>query len=58
VSVNLPVHHKVQKFSSGLAYPGGPGKRAIKWLCVCVSTVPRDWLGSISKMTYFVSSET
>jgi len=29
VSVNLPLHHKVQKFSSGTAHPGGPGKRAV-----------------------------
>jgi len=35
-SVNLPLHHKVQKFSSGIpAHPGGPGKRAVKWLCGC-----------------------
>ena len=31
-SVNLPLHHKVQKFSSGAGYPGGPGKRAVKRL--------------------------
>jgi len=31
-SVNLPLHHKVQKFSSGVAHLGGPGKRAVKWL--------------------------
>jgi len=37
-SVNLHLHHKVQKFSSLLApaHLGGPRKRAIKWLwCVC-----------------------
>ena len=28
-SVNLPLHRKVQKFSSGT----GPGKRAVKRLC-------------------------
>jgi len=28
-SVNLPLHHKVQKFS---AHPGGPGKRVVKRL--------------------------
>jgi len=28
-SVNLPLHHTVQKFSSGTGYPGGPGKRAV-----------------------------
>jgi len=32
-SVNLPLHHKVHRFSSGKAHPGGPGKRAVKWLC-------------------------
>jgi len=31
-SVNLPLHHKVQKFSSGTGSPGGPGKRAVKRL--------------------------
>jgi len=35
VSVNLPLHHKVQKFSSGTGSPGGPGKRAVKWLWSC-----------------------
>jgi len=31
-SVNLPLHHEVQTFSSGTCSPGGPGKRAVKWL--------------------------
>jgi len=31
-SVNLPVHHKVQKSLLAPAHPGGPGKRAVKWL--------------------------
>jgi len=31
-SVNLPLHHKVQKFSSGTGSPCGPRKRAVKWL--------------------------
>jgi len=35
-SVNLSLHHKVQKFYSGPAHPGGPGKRAVKRLCVFV----------------------
>jgi len=35
-SANLPLDHKVQKFSSGTGSPGGPEKRAEKWLCVCV----------------------
>jgi len=35
-SVNLPLHHKVQKFSSAPTHPGGPGKRAVNgcvWWC-------------------------
>jgi len=38
-SVNLPLHHKVEKFSSGTAHPGGPGKRAVKrlWCGGCSS---------------------
>jgi len=31
-SVNLPLHHKVQKFSCGTGSPGWSRKRAIKWL--------------------------
>ena len=31
-SVNLPLHHKVQKFSSGTGSPGWSVKRAIKRL--------------------------
>jgi len=31
-TVNLPLHHKVQKFSSGTGSTGGPGKRAVKRL--------------------------
>jgi len=34
-SVNLPLHHKVQKFSSGTGLPDGHGKRAIKRLWWC-----------------------
>jgi len=35
-----PYHHKVQKklFFLAPAHPDGPGKRAVKWLCVFVST--------------------
>jgi len=33
--VNLPLHHKVQKFSSGAGSPGWSRKRAVEWLwCV------------------------
>ena len=31
-TVNLPLHHKVQKFSNGTGSPSGPGKRAVKQL--------------------------
>jgi len=31
-SVNLPLHHKVQSSLLAPAHPGGPGKRAVKWL--------------------------
>ena len=34
-SVNLPLHHKVQKFSSGTGSPGMSRKRAVNG-CVCV----------------------
>jgi len=33
-SVNLPLHHKVQKFSSGSGSPGGPGKKGRKMVVV------------------------
>jgi len=43
-SVNLPLHHKVQKFSSGTTcYPGGPGNRAIKRLWWCGVVLWRHW---------------
>ena len=35
-SVNLPLHHKVQKFSSGTGSPEGPRKRAVKRLSLCL----------------------
>ena len=35
-SVNLPLHHKVQKFSSVTGSPGWSQKKGRKWLCVCV----------------------
>jgi len=31
-SVNLPLHYKVQKFSSGTGSPRWSQKRAVKWL--------------------------
>jgi len=38
-SVNLPLHHKVQKFFSGTGSPGWSWKRAVRRLCVCVCGV-------------------
>jgi len=34
-SVNLPLHHKVQKFSSGTGSPGWSRKKVVKQLCWC-----------------------
>ena len=38
-SVNLPLHHKVQKFSSATCSPGWSRKRAIKRLWCGVVTI-------------------
>ena len=35
-SVNLPLHHKVQKFSSGTGLPGWLQKKGRKMVVVCV----------------------
>ena len=38
-SVNLPLHHKVQKFSSGTGWPGWSrkkGRKTVVCMCVCV----------------------
>jgi len=41
-SVNLPLHHKVQKFSSGIGSPGWSRKKSRKTvvvvvgMCVCI----------------------
>jgi len=38
-SVNLPLHHKVQKFSSGTGSPGWPQKKGRKMVVVmCINT--------------------
>jgi len=34
-SVNLPLHHKVQKFSSGTGSPGWSSKKGHKMVVVC-----------------------
>jgi len=33
-SFNLPLHHKSRSSPLALAHPGGPRKRAVKWLWV------------------------
>jgi len=38
-SVFLPLHHKVQKFSSGTGLARSPGKVVVKRLCVCDITL-------------------
>jgi len=38
-SVNLPLHHKVQKFSSGTGSPGWSrkkGRKTVVCVCVCI----------------------
>ena len=35
-SVNLPLHHKVQKFSSGTGSPGWSQKKGLKMVVVVV----------------------
>jgi len=39
-SVNLPLHHKVQKFSSGTGSPGWSRKKGRKTVVVVVVMVP------------------
>jgi len=56
-SVNLPLHHKVQKFSSGTGSPGWPRKRAVKrlwcvvyynlWPCLLLIANATDWANNI-----------
>jgi len=45
-SVNLPLHHKDPKFSSGTGSPGWSRKKAVKRLCVCVCVVVPGCLAS------------
>ena len=52
-SANLPLHHKVQKFSSGTSSSGWSWKKGRKTVvCVCVpggrkSRVRREWSGGL-----------
>jgi len=52
-SVNLPLHYKVQRFSSGSVSPGGPGKRAVKRLWCGVVVVIWHMIG-IQRIVYTV----
>jgi len=56
-SVNLPLHHKVQKFSSGTGSPGWSRKRAVNG-CGVVWYAKKLAGKNVSGMTYFVSSGT
>jgi len=52
-SVNLPLHHEVQKFSSGTGSPGWSWKKGRKTVVVC-----GVWLWceiNVWKMSFFVS---
>jgi len=44
VSVNLPLHHKVHKFSSGTGSPGWSRKKGRKTVVVCVNLLTVKWL--------------
>ena len=65
-SVNLPLHHKVQKFSSGTGSPGSSRKKGRKtvvvvvcFCCVRLSlSMPSQetGLGNVSEIIYFVPS--
>ena len=41
-SVNLPLHHRVQKFSSGTGSPGSSRKKGRKMVLVVVSWLVRE----------------
>ena len=47
-SVNLPLHHKVQKFSSGTGSPGWSrrkGRKTVVRVCVCTTAPKRSVCG-------------
>jgi len=53
-SVNLPLHHKVQKFSSGTDSPGWSRKKGRKMVVVCVwcdRSTDRPNTPSVKKLT-------
>jgi len=47
-SVNLPLHHKVQKFSSGTGSPGWSRKKGRKTVVVAVACSPEKMCGYLS----------
>jgi len=49
-SVNLPLHHKVQKLSSGTGLPGWSRKNGRKTIVVVVIILDIDWLSSSSNI--------
>ena len=63
-SVNLPLHHKVQKFSSGTGSPGWSRKKGRKTVVVKkTEEVPTDtdspeilWWSVLSKLTLLLLS--
>jgi len=52
-SVNLPLHHEVQKFSSGAGSPGWSRKRAVKRLWWCGGGFCMPWV-SVSALILLV----
>jgi len=53
-SVNLPLHHKVQKFSSGTGSPGWSRKKGCKTVVVVV--VDTSWLAEDQERDISVAS--
>jgi len=46
-SVNLPLHHKVQKFSSGIGSPGWSQKKGPKTVVVVVACIQQNVCTSV-----------
>jgi len=55
-SVNLPLHHKVQKFSSGTGSPGWSWKKGRKTVVVYIfHVIPLPWGGTSKPITFLGS---
>ena len=52
-SVNLPLHHKVQKFSSGTSSPGWSRKKGHKTVMVCVVNQTEQLVGWLELIVPF-----